>query len=259
MQNINTYYSSSYVAITSSYAAINAIVAETRLCSRNEGGSDWFENHDDELIRQWFEFRIVHRNGVYAPSGEFIGECHELTKWSQSPIEEQINQLDSSLWLIEIYSFPKGGAVKVPDYVAVLGKPRQLYAVAFPLSTGRMLQGVVSTDGFWEVGRTGQGVVNLPLEKTRVHKQPTREQSAEMQSIAFHKLNNAGGSWNYYTAGETIEVEPVEGQLGTYYKYPTFSNRFGVGSAIVIRWELDIDPRSAEALLQSQMEELKYL
>ena len=121
-----------------------------------------------------------------------------------------------------------------------------------------MLQGVVSTDGFWEVGFTGQSVVNLPLEKIRVHKQPTREQSAEMQHIAFHKLNDAGRSWCYYQ-GETIEVEPVEGQLGTYYKYPTFSNRFGVGSAIVIRWELDIDPRSAEALLQSQMEELKYL
>ena len=42
----------------------------------------------------------------------------------------------------------------------MLGKPRQLYAVAFPLSTGRILHGVVSTDGFWEVGRTGQGVVN---------------------------------------------------------------------------------------------------
>lgn len=248
MQNINTF---------SSYAAINAIVAEIRLCSRDYGGSDWFENHDDDYVRHWFEFRIVHRNGAYTPSREFIGECHELTNWSETPIEEQINQLDSSLWLIEIYSLRWTGG-KLHDYVAVLGKPRQLYAVAFPLSTGHILHGVVSTDGFWEVGRTGQGVVNVPLKKERLSKQPTREQSAEMQSIAFHKLNNAGESWIYYH-GETIAVEPVEGQLGTYYKYPRFSNRFGVGSPIVIAWELDIDPDSAELLLQSQMDYLKYL
>lgn len=250
MQNINT---------VSSYAAINAIVVEIRLCSHNYGGSDIFENHDDEHVDEWFEYRIVHRDGAYAPNGEFTGECRELTKWSKDSIEQQINQLASPLWLIEIYSLPKGiWTGKLPDYVAVLGKPRQLYAVAFPLSTGRILHGVVSTDGFWEVGRTGQGVVNVPLKKERLSKQPTREQSAEMQSIAFHKLNSAGGSWNYYH-GETIAVEPVEGQLGTYYKYPRFSNRFGVGSAIVIAWELDIDPDSAELLLQSQMDYLKYL
>lgn len=236
------------------YLSVNAVMAERRIVQINHGGGEWLDNHDDDYTESWFETRLVYRNGAYnTTSGEFIGECRELTTWSEIPIEQQVEALCDGQPLLLLMP-------PADWYIAVVGRRGQNYTFAAPNVDSlynKWVYGIISDDATVMAGNDFRYRTHVkeilpppPLSATAEQEREMAEIAANLNPPATGKNNKHLPKYNH----QKLEIEQVQGVWGTYYKYPTIVGRYAYPTDYFhIFWKLHVDKGEAQRAMKKEL------
>lgn len=245
------------------YCTINAIIVAERTTSKNHGsGYGYYGEHNDgDYVTYRYEHCLVYRNGcINAQTKEFCGVETQLTKWttSDTQIQRHVQKFaqktgQKELALIAVPS------VEFNDRTAmwVVAELNQSYQIAF-VCGGNVIAGIISAElGFM---KPGTAFINKYLKSETIEAPPTQianyNQREEMSALAIG-INppiinkNSNKHLPKYDGRGRWKIEPIKGELGTYYKYPKKVGRFTYPTNYWhVEWALEIDPFVAQQLLE---------